>query len=162
MDGTIFRLWKFRTMRPPTSSRESDETRVSRVGRVLRASSLDELPTLWNVVRGDMALVGPRPLLPEYTSLYNERQRVRLRVHPGLTGLVQVKGRNRLTWAEKFELDQWYVLHRSCWLDVKILFQTPLALLRFADTAHSGFSTMPVFTNSGDLQPQMDEHRSPP
>jgi lipopolysaccharide/colanic/teichoic acid biosynthesis glycosyltransferase len=108
--------------------------------------SIDELPSLWNVVRGDMRLVGPRPLPTVYTALYSPEQARRLEVKPGLTGVVQVRGRNALTWQEKFALDTWYVENRSWRLDVRLLLETPLAVLKARGISHEGHSTMPVFT----------------
>jgi len=145
LDGRPFGLLKFRTMRPPRSSGEPDAARITRVGRLLRRSSLDELPELWNVVRGEMNLVGPRPLPVAYTAEYSPAEARRLEVKPGLTGLVQVRGRNALTWDEKFALDTWYVEHRTWALDVRILLQTPLVVLRGRGVSHDGHATMPEF-----------------
>jgi lipopolysaccharide/colanic/teichoic acid biosynthesis glycosyltransferase len=144
-DGRPFGLLKFRTMRPPNSPGEPDDDRITRVGHLLRRSSLDELPGLWNIVRGEMNLVGPRPLPVAYTAEYSPTQARRLEVKPGLTGLVQVRGRNALTWDEKFALDTWYVEHRTPALDVRILLQTPLAVLRGRGISHEGHATMPEF-----------------
>ena len=127
LHGTIFQLVKFRTLQNLTDSKGEilpDASRIVPFGKFLRATSLDELPELWNVIKGNMSLVGPRPLLIEYLSLYSERQKRRHEVKPGITGLTQVKGRNSLTWEEKFELDIWYVDHHSLWLDIKILLMT--------------------------------------
>lgn len=145
LGGETFMLRKFRTMRPPRYDGESDAERITRLGRFLRASSLDELPTLWNVARGEMSLVGPRPLPPAYTPLYNPAQARRLEVKPGLTGLTQVRGRNGLSWEEKFALDTWYVEHRSWRLDLRILAETPLAVLGGRGVSHPGHATMPAF-----------------
>ena len=145
LNGQPFGLLKFRTMRPPRTSGEPDATRITRVGRVLRRSSLDELPELWNVVRGDMNLVGPRPLPVAYSAKYSPTESKRLEVKPGLTGLVQVRGRNALTWDEKFALDTWYVEHRTWSLDLRILLQTPLVVLRGRGISHGGHATMPEF-----------------
>src|SRR4051812_44107768 len=122
--GRPFVLVKFRTMRAvePARGLVDDEARLTRLGRGLRATSLDELPTLWNVLRGQMSLVGPRPLLLRYVSRYSPRQARRLEVRPGITGLAQVRGRNSLSWVEKFALDVWYVDHRCLLLDARILF----------------------------------------
>lgn len=144
--GIPFDVLKFRTMRPPRSPDEADDQRITRVGAFLRASSLDELPSLWNVVRGEMNIVGPRPLPTAYTSLYSPEQARRLEVKPGLTGLLQVRGRNALSWEDKFALDTWYVEHRSWRLDLKILAETPLAIFRGTGVSHPGHVTMPVFT----------------
>jgi len=125
--GRSFTILKFRTMSDATAddgSDSSDVGRVTRVGRLLRSTSLDELPELWNVLVGEMSLVGPRPLLMEYLPLYSERQARRHTVRPGITGWAQVNGRNALSWEEKFELDLWYVENWSYWLDWRILFST--------------------------------------
>jgi sugar transferase EpsL len=147
-DGVPFYLFKFRTMEPPSDGRESDQDRITRVGRFLRVSSIDELPSLWNVVRGEMNLVGPRPLPIAYTQRYSAGQARRLEVRPGLTGWLQVRGRNALSWDEKFALDVWYVEHRSWRLDLRILAETPLAVIRGSGVSHPGHVTMPVFTGS--------------
>lgn len=145
LHGRPFGLLKFRTMRPPAFPGEPDEVRISRFGRVLRRSSLDELPGLWNVVRGEMNLVGPRPLPVAYTAEYSAVQAKRLEVKPGLTGLVQVRGRNALTWDEKFALDTWYVEHRTASLDLRILLETPFVVLHGRGISHGGHATMPEF-----------------
>ncbi|HEX4126756.1 MAG TPA: sugar transferase [Acidimicrobiales bacterium] len=145
LDGRPFGLLKFRTMRPPVSPGETDADRITGVGRLLRRSSLDELPELWNVVRGDMNLVGPRPLPVAYSAEYSPTEARRLEVKPGLTGLVQVRGRNALTWDEKFALDTWYVEHRTRALDLRILLQTPLVVLYGRGISHGGHATMPEF-----------------
>ncbi len=144
----IFELVKFRTM---TDARDAfgnllpDAVRLTPFGRWLRASSLDELPELWNVLVGEMSLVGPRPLLIEYLPRYSPRQARRHDVRPGLTGLVQVGGRNALTWEEKFELDVRYVETRSFWLDLKILVRTVKAVLWRRGISAQGDATMPEF-----------------
>ena len=130
-------------MRPPAFPEEPDAARITRVGHLLRRSSLDELPGLWNVVRGEMNLVGPRPLPVAYTAQYSPAQARRLQVKPGLTGLVQVRGRNALTWDEKFAIDTWYVEHRSWGLDARILLQTPLVVLHGRGISHGEHATMP-------------------
>jgi lipopolysaccharide/colanic/teichoic acid biosynthesis glycosyltransferase len=150
LGGRPFGLLKFRTMRPPAFPEEPDAARITTVGRFLRRSSLDELPGLWNVVRGEMNLVGPRPLPVAYTSQYSPAQGRRLEVKPGLTGLVQVRGRNALTWDEKFALDTWYVEHRSARLDLHILVETPLVVLRGRGISHGEHATMPVFKGQND------------
>lgn len=119
--GKIFNLYKFRSMKDGTGS---DEERLTKFGRILRASSLDELPELLNVLKGEMSLVGPRPLLVQYLERYNAEQARRHDVRPGITGWAQVHGRNAISWEEKFRLDVWYVDHQSLWLDLKILFMT--------------------------------------
>ena len=145
LGGRPFAVLKFRTMRPPSFAGEPDAARITRLGAMLRRTSLDELPSLCNVVRGDMNLVGPRPLPVAYNDSYTSAQARRLDVKPGLTGLVQVRGRNALSWDEKFALDTWYVEHRSWRLDVRILAETPLVVLRGGGISHAGHATMPVF-----------------
>jgi len=133
-DGRDFELLKLRTMVVGAERMgagyavNEGDPRITRVGRVLRRLSLDELPQLWNVVRGDMSVIGPRPTLRYQVERYTERQRRRLEVKPGLTGWAQIHGRAALPWAERIELDVWYVEHRSPWLDLKILARTPAAL----------------------------------
>jgi sugar transferase EpsL len=147
--GKPFQLYKFRTMsdaRDGNGRLLSDEERLGPVGKIVRAASLDELPQLWNVVRGDMSLVGPRPLLPEYLPRYNPRQLRRHETKPGITGWAQINGRNTLTWEEKFELDVWYVDHRTLWLDVRILWLTVLKVLQRDGISRQGHATMPEFT----------------
>ena len=128
--GTPFTILKFRTMGPLTHVGHPDSERLSSLGRFLRNSSLDEIPQLWNVLRGQMSLVGPRPTLPEQVVGYSQRQRGRLSVRPGLSGWAQVHGRNGLSWPERIELDLWYVDHRSLLLDLRIIGLTLLRLLR--------------------------------
>ncbi len=134
-EGTEFELLKLRTMEVGAERRgagyavDEGDPRITRVGRVLRRISLDEVPQLWNVVRGDMSVVGPRPTLAYQVERYTPRQRRRLEVKPGITGWAQVNGRARLPWNDRIELDVWYVEHRTPWLDLKILARTPLALL---------------------------------
>jgi sugar transferase EpsL len=123
----------------------SDEERLTAPGRFLRSTSLDELPQLWNVLKGEMSLVGPRPLLPEYLSRYTAFQRRRHEVRPGITGWVQVNGRNNLTWERKFELDVWYVDHQSFWLDLKILWLTVGNVFRRNGITQRGHATMQEF-----------------
>jgi lipopolysaccharide/colanic/teichoic acid biosynthesis glycosyltransferase len=148
--GRIFRLWKFRTMRQDqgVTGESSDADRLTRWGRFLRATTLDELPQLWNVLCGEMSLVGPRPLLVEYLPLYSLEQSRRHEVRPGLTGWAQVRGRNALTWAEKFKLDVWYVDHRSIWLDLKIILLTVLTVLSCQGITQKGSSSMEKFTGN--------------
>jgi len=149
--GAPFCLIKFRTMDecPGESVEvEPDEKRLTRFGQALRASSLDELPELWNVLRGDMSIVGPRPLLMEYVPLYTVEQFRRHDARPGITGWAQVNGRNRLSWEDKFALDVWYVDNRSLWLDTKIMFMTMHKMFRTADVNAVGESTMPRFTGT--------------
>ena len=143
-----FRVFKFRTMRTlrgPHGELLPDGVRLTKLGSWLRKVSLDELPQLWNVVLGDMSLVGPRPLLPRYLPRYTPRQRRRHEVRPGITGWAQINGRNELLWEEKFELDVWYVEHQSLWLDLKILALTVKQVLKPAGISHPGVPTMPEF-----------------
>src|SRR6185295_11036268 len=150
--GRPFTLVKLRTMRAARDAHGAalpDAERLTAVGRWLRATSLDELPQLWNVLRGDMSLVGPRPLLPEYDGRYTGEQARRQDVLPGITGLAQVSGRNALSWEDKFLLDVWYVDHRSLWLDLRILCRTAVALVRRGSIAAPGHATMPEFRGSG-------------
>jgi lipopolysaccharide/colanic/teichoic acid biosynthesis glycosyltransferase len=135
-NGRDFELLKLRTMVVDAELKgagyavDRDDPRITRAGRVLRRLSIDELPQLWNVLRGDMSLVGPRPTLRYQVDRYDDRQRHRLDVKPGLTGWAQVNGRAALPWDERIELDLWYVEHRSTWIDLKILALTPFALFR--------------------------------
>lgn len=150
-NGDRFRLYKFRTMRDLYDGEGRilpDGQRLTRLGRLLRATSLDELPSLVNVLKGDMSLVGPRPLLAEYLKLYSPQQARRHEVRPGITGLAQVSGRNALSWDEKFFADVHYVEHRSPWLDLKILVLTAAAVLRRNGISQEGHATMPPFTGS--------------
>jgi sugar transferase EpsL len=151
LHGRIFRIYKFRTMndvRGPNGEPLPDGDRISRVGRFLRAWSLDELPELINVLRGDMSLVGPRPLRVEYLDLYTAEQARRHDVLPGVTGWAQVNGRNAVSWEKKFEYDLWYVDHRSLRLDLKILGLTALRVLGGEGVNSSDHATMPPFTGS--------------
>ena len=146
--GHPFQLRKFRTMaaaQPGLDGPEHDADSTSRFGKMLRRSSLDELPSLWNVICGDMSLVGPRPLLLSYRSRYSYGHALRLIVRPGVTGWAQVNGRNRLTWEEKFELDVWYVQNRTLLLDLRILWRTVGVVLKRQDIDHSSTTTMPEF-----------------
>ena len=148
LHGELFMLRKFRTMRVPRAGEDplaTDAVRLTRLGRFLRSTSLDELPTLWNVLRGDMSLVGPRPLLPEYLPLYTAHQMRRHEAKPGITGWAQVNGRNAISWEEKFDLDVWYVDHRSFGLDLKILWMTVWQVMARRDIAAEGHATMPPF-----------------
>jgi len=152
--GKIFELIKFRTMRDAvdaTGRPLPDAERLMPFGRWLRSASLDELPELFNVVRGEMSLVGPRPLLVEYLPRYNARQARRHEVRPGLTGLVQIKGRNALSWEQKFEYDIWYVEHRSLWLDLSILFHTIWQVVTRRGISAPGDATMPEFRPEADV-----------
>jgi len=148
LHGAPFRLIKFRTM--PNDLDDdgkllSDEARLTPFGRLLRATSLDELPELWNVVKGEMSLVGPRPLLMEYLPLYSNEQARRHDVLPGITGWAQINGRNDISWPEKFELDVWYVDNWSIWLDIKIMVITLKKVLLREGIQSDGHATMPAF-----------------
>lgn len=147
LGGEPFELIKFRTMNvpDPTQTLTDDESRLTPVGRALRSTSLDELPSLWNVVRGDMSLVGPRPLLMQYLPRYSPEQACRHDVRPGLTGLAQVSGRNDLSWRQKFALDIDYVERRSIRLDLEILARTVSSVLRRDGINADGAATMPLF-----------------
>ncbi len=151
LGGEAFVMAKFRTMTDPRDDHGDllpDSERLTRFGRFLRSTSLDELPELWNVVRGDMSLVGPRPLLVEYLPLYSAAQTRRHEVRPGVTGLAQVRGRNALSWEEKFELDVWYVDNRTVRLDLAILFWTIKSVFGRSGVNAQGSATMPPFQGS--------------
>jgi lipopolysaccharide/colanic/teichoic acid biosynthesis glycosyltransferase len=150
--GVPFELVKFRTMRVDGSDAgpSADAVRLTATGRRLRASSLDELPTLWNVLRGDMSLVGPRPLLVSYLERYTPDQARRHEVRPGITGLAQVRGRNRLDWPRRFAYDVWYVDHRGLGLDLWILARTAIAVLRREGVTAGGSATAPEFFARSD------------
>jgi sugar transferase EpsL len=151
LGGRPFRLFKFRSMsdaRDGSGKLLSDQARLTRFGRALRASSLDELPELFNVLKGEMSLVGPRPLLMEYLPLYSPQQARRHEVRPGITGWAQVNGRNALTWEEKFAHDVWYVDNRSLALDVRILLKTLTGAFSRKGVAAPGHATMPPFAGT--------------
>lgn len=151
LNGKPFTFLKFRSMTEARDEKGSllpDARRLTPFGGWLRRSSLDELPQLANVLRGDMSIVGPRPLLVEYLALYSPRQARRHEVRPGITGWAQVNGRNAISWEEKFEYDVWYVEHQSFTLDMKILMMTLARLLQRADINHGGHATMPRFAGS--------------
>ena len=151
INGKPFMLYKFRTMtdeRDVKGNLLSDAQRLGPLGQFLRATSLDELPELWNVLKGDMSLVGPRPLLREYLPHYTKEQARRHEVRPGVTGWAQVNGRNALSWEERFALDVWYVDNRSVWLDVKILFLTVWKVVRREGISQAGHATMEPFKGS--------------
>lgn len=151
LHGRPFAMLKFRTMREDPAlgtGVASDGRRLTRLGRFLRRTSLDELPELWNILKGDMSLVGPRPLLMQYLDRYTPQQARRHEVKPGLTGWAQVNGRNALSWEEKFALDTWYVDHRSFFLDVRILLLTAWAVIRPKGISAEGAATMPEFMGS--------------
>ncbi len=149
LHGKPFEMVKFRTMRDAIDAQGNplpDSERLTRLGRFLRASSLDELPELWNVLKGDMSLVGPRPLLMEYLPLYSPEQARRHEVRPGVTGWAQVNGRNAISWDQKFALDVWYLDNRSLWLDLKIIWLTIRKVARREGISAKGEATMSKFT----------------
>jgi lipopolysaccharide/colanic/teichoic acid biosynthesis glycosyltransferase len=155
LGGEPFTILKFRTMRDalgPDGKPLPDCDRLTRFGRFLRASSLDELPELLNVLKGEMSLVGPRPLLMQYLDRYTPRQARRHEVRPGITGWAQVNGRNAISWEEKFELDVWYIDHQSVMLDLKILWLTLASILRPDDVCQPGHATMEEFMGSDEDQ----------
>lgn len=150
-DGKPFEMIKFRTMRDAVDDEGDllpDAERMTPFGHFLRSTSLDELPELWNVLKGDMSLVGPRPLLMEYLPLYSEQQYRRQNVRPGVTGWAQINGRNAISWEDKFKLDTWYVDHRSFWLDLKIIYLTIKKVLARDGISADGEVTMHKFTGS--------------
>ncbi|WP_201555085.1 sugar transferase [Psychrobacter sp. 72-O-c] len=149
--GEPFEMLKFRSMRDAIDMDGNplpDSERLTAFGQTLRNTSLDELPELWNVIKGDMSLVGPRPLLMEYLPLYNQEQARRHLVRPGITGFAQVNGRNAIGWDKKFKLDTWYVDNQSIWLDIKILFKTVKKVLIKDGISADGEVTMSKFTGS--------------
>ena len=151
LHGKPFEMIKFRTMKDALDKNGNvlpDSERLTEFGKKLRASSLDELPELWNVLKGDMSLVGPRPLLMEYLPLYNTEQAKRHNVRPGVTGYAQVNGRNSLSWEDKFKLDTWYVEHQSLWLDMKILLKTVKKVIIKDGISAEGEATMTKFTGT--------------
>jgi lipopolysaccharide/colanic/teichoic acid biosynthesis glycosyltransferase len=153
LNGKPFRLVKFRTMKTARNCADTllpDEERITKLGNFLRRFSLDELPQLWNVWKGDMSVVGPRPLLVQYLQRYSSEQARRHEVKPGITGWAQVNGRNALNWEEKFRLDVWYVDHWSLRLDAKILFLTVKKVTLREDISQRGYATMPEFMGSGN------------
>ncbi len=158
LHGKIFKMYKFRSMTDKRDDKGNllpDAERLPKFGKFLRATSLDELPELLNIVKGDMSIVGPRPLLVKYLPLYNEEQRHRHDVRPGLTGLAQVNGRNALSWEEKFWYDVEYVRTISFWLDVKILFQTVIKVVKRDGISQAGEATMEEFR--GTAEPENSE-----
>ncbi|KAF0809840.1 sugar transferase [Alcanivorax sp. S71-1-4] len=152
-------MYKFRTM---TDERDAngqllpDHVRLTRFGSLLRSTSLDELPELLNVLRGEMSLVGPRPLLMQYLPLYNDHQRRRHEVRPGITGWAQINGRNAISWEQKFDLDVWYVDNRSLWLDIRILFLTIWKVFKRDGISQEGEATAAPFTGSGRAAGERD------
>ncbi len=153
LHGQPFRMFKFRTMSDVSDAQGNplpDADRLPKLGRFLRASSLDELPEFWNVLKGDMSIVGPRPLLMAYLPLYSPEEARRHEVRPGITGWAQVNGRNAITWGEKFALDVWYVDNRDLWLDLKIIWLTLRKVVRREGISAAGEATMPKFTGRGN------------
>lgn len=152
--GQPFTLYKFRTMQNTvdgTGTLLTDAERLTQFGAWLRSTSLDELPELWNVLKGDMSLVGPRPLLMEYVSLYTPEQARRLNVRPGITGWAQINGRNAISWEERFALDNWYIDHQSCCLDLQILYRTIASVLKKEGISALDNVTMQRFTGSNKI-----------
>lgn len=155
LKGKPFEMVKFRSMRDasaPDGSPLPDEDRITPLGHKLRNTSLDELPEFWNVLKGEMSLVGPRPLLMEYVPLYSPEQARRMDVRPGITGWAQINGRNALSWDEKFALDLWYIENRSLWLDIKIIGLTIRKVVVRDGISADGEATMPKFTGSKSYQ----------
>ena len=148
LDGRPFTLYKFRTMRDESGA--TDQARLTRFGAFLRNTSLDELPEFWNVLRGEMSLVGPRPLLMQYLDLYSAEQRRRHEVLPGITGWAQINGRNATSWDDRFALDFWYVDHQSFSVDLKILCLTLVRVLQREGINQPGHASMPEFTGSAE------------
>lgn len=151
LHGKPFKMVKFRTMLDSVDTQGNvlpDSKRITPLGQFLRSSSLDELPELWNVLKGDMSLVGPRPLLMEYLSLYSKEQYRRHEVRPGITGWAQINGRNAISWEDKFRLDVWYVDNQSFWLDLKIIFLTVKKVLARDGINGEGEATMSKFTGN--------------
>lgn len=149
--GRIFKVFKFKTMsneRDAEGNLLPDEVRLTKIGKLVRSTSIDELPQLFNVLKGDMALIGPRPLLPQYLPLYSKEQARRHDVRPGITGWAQVNGRNAISWTRKFELDVWYVDHCSPLLDLKILFLTVKKVFVREGISHEGQATMEYFNGN--------------
>jgi sugar transferase EpsL len=160
LNGKPFYMYKFRTMTDETDEQGNllpDELRLTRLGKFLRSTSLDELPELFNVIKGDMSLVGPRPLLMQYLERYTPEQARRHEVKPGITGWAQINGRNAITWEEKFVLDVWYVDNWSLWLDMKILAMTLVKVFRREGISAEGEATMPEFM--GNYEGHYDEQQ---
>ena len=153
LKGKPFEMIKFRSMKDAVDAQGNplpDSERLTPFGQMLRSSSLDEMPELWNVIKGEMSIVGPRPLLMEYLPLYNEQQAKRHNVRPGITGYAQVNGRNAISWEKKFELDTWYVENRSLWLDFKIMLKTVQKELSKDDISAEGEATISKFTGTSE------------
>lgn len=155
LNGIPFEMIKFRTMKDAVDIQGNplpDHERLTPFGKMLRSTSLDEMPELWNVIKGDMSIVGPRPLLMEYLPLYNNEQAKRHNVRPGMTGHAQVNGRNAIGWDEKFKLDTWYVENQSVWLDFKIMLKTVKKVIAKDDINEAGEATMSKFTGSSEKE----------
>ena len=155
LNGIPFEMIKFRTMKDAVDIQGNplpDHVRLTPFGKMLRSTSLDEMPELWNVIKGDMSIVGPRPLLMEYLPLYNTEQAKRHNVRPGMTGHAQVNGRNAIGWDEKFKLDTWYVENQSVWLDFKIMLKTVKKVIAKDDINEAGEATMSKFTGSSEKE----------
>jgi lipopolysaccharide/colanic/teichoic acid biosynthesis glycosyltransferase len=151
LDGNLFNMVKFRTMLNTVDEKElllDDSKRLTPFGKFLRSSSLDELPEFWNVIKGEMSIVGPRPLLVEYLPLYSNKQLRRHNVRPGITGWAQINGRNNISWEEKFDMDIWYIDNQSIWLDIKILLLTLKKVVERDGISKEGEATMTKFTGS--------------
>lgn len=155
LHGKPFEMIKFRTMKDALDEQGNplpDSERLTPFGKMLRSTSLDEMPELWNVIKGDMSIVGPRPLLMEYLPLYNKEQAKRHDVRPGMTGHAQVNGRNAISWEEKFKLDTWYVENQSIWLDFKIMLKTVKKVIAKDDISEAGEATMSKFTGTNNKE----------
>ncbi|MCM1960718.1 sugar transferase [Acinetobacter modestus] len=155
LNGIPFEMIKFRTMKDAVDIQGNplpDHERLTPFGKMLRSTSLDEMPELWNVIKGEMSIVGPRPLLMEYLPLYNNEQAKRHNVRPGMTGHAQVNGRNAIGWDEKFKLDTWYVENQSIWLDFKIMLKTVKKVIAKDDINEAGEATMSKFTGSSEKE----------
>lgn len=154
-NGKVFKLIKFRSMtdeKDEEGNLLSDEVRLTSFGKKLRSTSLDELPEIWNIVKGDMSIVGPRPLLVQYLPLYNEKQKHRHDIRPGFTGYAQVNGRNSISWEEKFDLDVWYVQNVSLWLDILIILQTVKIVIKRDGISSQNTVTMEAFRGSENIE----------
>ena len=153
LKGKIFNIYKFRSMTNESDKEGvllSDDLRLTKFGKLLRSTSLDELPSLWNVLKGEMSLVGPRPLLVEYLPLYSSKQARRHEVKPGITGWAQVNGRNAISWDEKFDLDVWYIDNQSIWLDIKILYLTIKKVITRSGINQDKQTTMEKFKGNNE------------
>lgn len=147
-NGKIFRIWKYKTMtdeRDENGNLLPDEVRLTPIGKIVRSLSIDELPQLWNVLKGDMSFIGPRPLLVQYLSLYSKEQARRHEVRPGITGWAQCHGRNAISWTEKFQYDVWYVDHLSMWTDIQVILMSVRGVLKREGISQEGQATMEFF-----------------